>query len=351
MDERAPHGALPPAVMRIGALSEIPPVLRSFGADAERVLAEVGLSPEAMAPDRLIDLDVLGALLQLCSERTACGHFGLLVGNQARPEHYGLVGELMRHSPTLGAAIIAWASNQHRFVRGSAIHLLNRGDTLIMTYRVHQANITGLPQIIDAAVAAGNAVLRNLSAAVPSEVWLPRLPPMEPQAYRGVFGIKPRYDVSVGGLAYSRYTLDQPIPGADPDRHRLLDAEVRRYRAVDVPNFADQVRRQLGARIATDMISKAEIARALGVHEREMSRRLNESGTTFRNLTNAARFEAACQLLANTDLPIRRIAEALQYGDASSFVKAFRRTGRLPPLAWRQRSRSAGPASHAMPGA
>ncbi|MGD8965705.1 MAG: AraC family transcriptional regulator [Gammaproteobacteria bacterium] len=45
----------------------------------------------------------------------------------------------------------------------------------------------------------------------------------------------------------------------------------------------------------------------------------------------------ARELLANTKLPLARIAAALNYADTSAFIRAFRQWSGIPPAAWRRR--------------
>jgi AraC-like DNA-binding protein len=46
--------------------------------------------------------------------------------------------------------------------------------------------------------------------------------------------------------------------------------------------------------------------------------------------------DIASQLLRDTDLPVREIALALHYADASAFTKAFRARVGASPRAWRE---------------
>jgi AraC-like DNA-binding protein len=83
----------------------------------------------------------------------------------------------------------------------------------------------------------------------------------------------------------------------------------------------------------------AIIARQLGMHERTLNRRLQEEGTTFRRELENVRYELARQLLADTIVPLSKIAAALNYADATAFARAFKRWSGIPPAEWRQLSR------------
>jgi AraC-like DNA-binding protein len=49
----------------------------------------------------------------------------------------------------------------------------------------------------------------------------------------------------------------------------------------------------------------------------------------------AARYQLACQMLQDTQLPLGAIAMALGYADAPAFVRAFRGWAGITPGAWR----------------
>ncbi|MGD1976733.1 MAG: AraC family transcriptional regulator [Gammaproteobacteria bacterium] len=61
------------------------------------------------------------------------------------------------------------------------------------------------------------------------------------------------------------------------------------------------------------------------------------TGTSFRRELKAVRYQVARELLANTKLPLARIAAALNYADTSAFIRAFRQWSGIPPAAWRRR--------------
>ena len=72
------------------------------------------------------------------------------------------------------------------------------------------------------------------------------------------------------------------------------------------------------------------------LHRRTLNRRLKALGTTFRDVLEDVRFEAACELLGSTQLPLDDIAAALGYAGVSPFSRAFRRRAGSPPGHWRR---------------
>jgi AraC-like DNA-binding protein len=72
------------------------------------------------------------------------------------------------------------------------------------------------------------------------------------------------------------------------------------------------------------------------MHRRTLNRRLRSENTTFRKVLDDVRFDVACQLLRNTDIPVAQIASSLAYGGDSAFGRAFRRRCVSSPTQWRK---------------
>ncbi|MCY1174744.1 putative HTH-type transcriptional regulator [compost metagenome] len=68
---------------------------------------------------------------------------------------------------------------------------------------------------------------------------------------------------------------------------------------------------------------------------RTLRRHLHELGTSYQELLDELRFERAKQLLADNQLPIYRIAEALGFSETASFRHAFMRWSGVAPSHYR----------------
>ena len=77
--------------------------------------------------------------------------------------------------------------------------------------------------------------------------------------------------------------------------------------------------------------ARPRLARALGMSERTLARRLAEDGLTPAGLVDDLRRRLADRYLAARGFPLGRITYLLGYSDLSAFTRAFRRwTGRTP---------------------
>ena len=95
---------------------------------------------------------------------------------------------------------------------------------------------------------------------------------------------------------------------------------------------AEHIVRQAGDAPLTSI----ELARALGVSERTLHRRLKEaSGETPKHFLDRVRFDTARMLLETTRNSVKQLAAASGYADETSFRRAFRRYSGMTPGAYR----------------
>jgi len=323
---------------RIGALVEVPQVLRDLGADPASVIASAGIDASQLRnPEDALSFIEVGKLFQACVTATGCRHFGFLVGQRSAAASLGLVGRLMRNAPTLRDAILDLCTNQQRYVRGAVTYLVIQDETAFWGYAVHVPGIRAIEQLCDGALAVGFNIMQELTGTSPDEVLMSRRAPTDIRPYRQFFGVGPQFDTEQNAFAFPASLLASPIVGADRELRRILENTVADYWAVREPSVADQVIRTLRGRIIFPDTSLEDVAAHLAMHPRTLNRRLQLENTNFRELLNKARFEVAQQLLAGTKMEVTNIAFALGYADPSGFTHAFQRWSGTAPSEWRER--------------
>ncbi len=77
------------------------------------------------------------------------------------------------------------------------------------------------------------------------------------------------------------------------------------------------------------------VAEIVGMSERTLQRRLAQSGSTYSEIVQEARFSIASDLLADSDLNIADIAFAAGYENAPHFSRAFKRLTGMTPRDYR----------------
>ncbi|MDM4772746.1 AraC family transcriptional regulator [Solimonas sp. SE-A11] len=144
-------------------------------------------------------------------------------------------------------------------------------------------------------------------------------------------GIAPRYGCARNALVLRREDAETLLPMYDAHLVRLLEDQCRaQLERRQVAGVTGQVRRLLLGPLGL-VASLEDVAQQLAMAPRSLRRRLEEEGTSFRDLVEAERKQVAVQLLEGTEMKIEEMALQLGYGDTASFTRAFRRWfGRAP---------------------
>ena len=325
-------------MLRTGPLMALPAVLRSFGADPARLLAEFGLDAAFFDdPENTLSITTAGRIFGRCVELTGCRHFGLLIGQQAGHSSLGAVGFLMQSSEDVGIALEALARDLNVQDRAAVVSVENDGKHVVLSYTVVQPGVEHLDQILAVAIAAGLNIMRALCGPqwCPDEVRFAFARPAGVEPYRRFFHMLPRFDAEQSALVFPAGLLRQPLPGADPILRKLMEDRIRELQLRADDDLLAQLRRLLRVMITSPDCSLAAVARRIGVHGRTLNRELAAQGTSFLRLREETRYGAACQLLEKTRTPAWEIAAILGYTSASAFTRAFRRWSGAAPAEWR----------------
>lgn len=169
---------------------------------------------------------------------------------------------------------------------------------------------------------------------------LVRPPGMEGAFVAGFFEVLPKpYPVGVfestdAGLSW----LDQAAMGPGrPSEHAAELASIHE-RVTGVPVLVVRLRGLFADKL--EGFGVAEAARALGMSERTLQRRLSEAGTTFHDELGAARLGAAQRLMLDSDAPLTTIALEVGCASLQHFSALFRKLTGVSPSAWRERQRT-----------
>jgi AraC-like DNA-binding protein len=325
-----------PWSQRVGAFSVLPGLIRQFGADPDATLLAAGLDPSALShPERRIPYTALLNLLHEAGERTACPHFGLLVGQVFRFEDFGILGQLVRNSPTVGRALEALTVHQHINSEGGLAFLLRRGDMVELGYAIYHPGVAGTAHMYDATIAAAMNVMTTLCGPEwrASEVLLARVRPRDAFPHRAFFKVMPHFDAEYSALRFPATDLARIVADADPER--LGQAELLARRA-GPPTFLQQVYRTLRRLMLENRHGGDDLAQTFAMHRRTLNRRLKAHGTTFQHVLDEVRFEIARDLLQNTGVRLDDIAATLGYSAVSPFMRTFRRWSGSTPGQWRR---------------
>ncbi|MEU1334533.1 AraC family transcriptional regulator [Streptomyces sp. NPDC005865] len=164
-------------------------------------------------------------------------------------------------------------------------------------------------------------------------------PPPHKDEYELLFGCPVRFGAERTGAGFDPHWLDAPLI-RDED---ALDEMLRRApfelltRREYGTTVAEQVRRALARALRSSprLPSLGEIAARLAVSPATLRRRLAQESTSYQQLKDAVRRDAAIAGLVEGSEPIAELAARLGFSEDTAFHRAFRRWTGTTPGAYR----------------
>ena len=330
----------PQVSARIGAL--IVEVAASRGVDAARLMADGGFDPAWLGDaEARMPLAVEERLWELAAERTGDPLFGLHAAQAIRPGAFDVLDYAVRTAPDIRTALQRLARYNRLVHDIASFELVAQGDAVRIEHRFDAIGVQPCRQAVEFTLAS-LAVVASQIGGQPVQARAAEFPHDalgDPEEFRPVFGVAPRFGAPVSCLVLSAELLDRPVPAADPGLSRIVTAHAEHLLAAHAPwqdSMAAQVRRQLAQGLANGPITLGQVAQRLHLSERSLQRRLDEEGTRFAALVDEVRRELALRYIADDRLALGEVAYLLGFAEPSPFHRAFKRwTGTTPAAARR----------------
>ncbi|HRY87420.1 MAG TPA: AraC family transcriptional regulator [Rubrivivax sp.] len=310
------------------------------GVVRERLLAQAGIDSAELARERW-PIDHITRLWRAAVHCTQDPGFGLKAGASVGPGNFNVVSYLLQSAPSLRAAISAVQRYQRLISDGGRFQVIAGAEASWVVYHPRQGELAFSPHQIEAVLAAVVAFSRWITGQPlrPRQVQFsqPRIGPNP--GYRDAFGCPVAFDQAFSGVLLDNAVLDAPLPQADAQLARLHHEHAAQRLAVlrEGGTLAQELRAWITASLQARVPTRAEAAQALGLSERTLARRLQAQKLSFNTLLDAARRDAALQAMAQTELALAGIGQALGYAEPAVFWRAFRRWTGCTPAQWRAR--------------
>jgi AraC-like DNA-binding protein len=275
-------------------------------------------------------------LLELASNALNDAALGFHLATEANPREAGMLFYVASAAKTVSEAL-ALFERYFRIVN-EAVHLkLKR----MPNKAVLQVSFVGLPRhrVQQNAEFGIAVILRALRQAVGGNIRPTKVSFIGGRAsslreFERFYGCPVEFGASSDRLEFSVGTLTLPLVTEDQDLLETLkpicDA-ASRERGTRGGTLRDHVENELQKVLPHGKMSKPNIAKALGMSARTLSRRLADEHVTFAEVVDDLRRSLALQYLKDPGVSLSQIAWLLGYERATSFNHAFRRwTGRSP---------------------
>lgn len=323
----------------VGALAELPNVMREAGHDPWELLESFGVTPALVAKKMTpVPLRLYGQILQAAADAIHRDDLGLMLGQRATMENAGPLRLLVFNARTTGEAVDSLLRYIGLWYHGIALSLTHDKGYACLSVSV-QGRFAGRDHVLTWTLAA---VVKHLEEIFPrtwrpSQVHISYRRPQRAEQYARYFRAPVLYDQPRHAVFFPDAALREARPGSQ----QMLDSFLRQYmgelEAREQGDFVARVRHVIESLLATGECSIVRVADMFAMHRVTLHRYLRDYGTTFEKLLDESRRELAARMLEQTDLPVGEIATALGYASPGSFVRAFKRWHGVTPGAGRSR--------------
>jgi AraC-like DNA-binding protein len=317
--------------------------LDEHGVDVEALLDEVGLDAGVRAdPERRIPLSASTRLWDGAVEAIGDDAFGIEVSRHVRIGTFHGLGHAFMTSPTLAAALERAA----RYSRVTADMALSwttvEADDFVYVNSWREGAVRPAHAAVDAAMAAIVRAARVMLGRklTPTRLELVRPVPRNLERFEAFFRCSMRFGHAENVLAFARADAERPVPGGHDRLASVGDRTVSDYLdTLEPATISGQVRELLVDALEAGEPDVDAVADELAMSGRTLQRRLQDEGTSFREVLARTRRDLAEALLATGAGSVTEIGHRLGFSETAAFSRAFRRWTGLSPAAWRRTQR------------
>jgi AraC-like DNA-binding protein len=317
-------------------------VLRRFGHDDGRLLAELGISRSGLlSPDSRVPVLLAHSAARRAIALAGDQGLGPAFAAALKVTLHGPLGMMALSSPTIGAAMDA-----------AGRYLVLRAPFLSMSHRLdgHHAHIrfaalddlADLKDFILEIMLLGFAHIAEQLLGKPLQdagISLPGAPPVWYRQQTMSLPVPIRYGAAEAELILPLSVFEAAPQLADPAIAALAREQCEQeFRQLfrEVNRLSDRIADLLAAcPDGTALPDLEAMAKRLHMSSRTLKRRLQEEGAQWRQLLDAELCRRACVALRQPSAQISDVAFSLGYQDVSNFSRAFRRWTGETPKDWR----------------
>jgi AraC-like DNA-binding protein len=335
---RTKHHLLGIAAFRVKGMAA---VFRREGLDVGPLFHAAGVElTDLEDPDRRYPSETINRLWRLAVARSGNPAIGLAAARVAMPALFDVVGYAMMSAPDL-LGLLQRLERYFRIISTDADFSVTAEQD---GYRARLRLSGGDPEVAWQRYAF--TLLSTLSFirwimqrdTRPLAVELTTTAGAEARPYQEAFECPLHFGAPSNALVFSRADVGLPLPTAQPRLANVHERVVSEYLArLDHSRTSVRVRAAIPAHLPDGEPRRAAVARALGMSERTLQRRLEAEGASFRLILDDTRQELARKYFEQGNVSLAHMAWLLGFNDQSSFFRATRRWFGMTPRQYRLR--------------
>ncbi len=282
------------------------------------------------------------AIIQEIEAEIGHSGFGIDIAKTTHPSDYGLLGYAAMNSPTLYEALSLAARYKHFLNQGVEARLRPHGHKRLHYTIKNALSLRALETVIEMDFASAFQFARLLAGPYQNTamraawVHFQHAPKRPIRDYEEHFHCPVRFNQRHNCMALDTEVLQAPVYGANPEilavmLEKLRQAEQDHRR---VSGFSERVFRHLQNHLGPDFPDASRVADAFHVSLSAFKKRLKQEQSSFRQLADDVRQQAANAMLHDPKCSVKEIAWKLGFTSSSAFNHAFKRWTGMSPAAY-----------------
>lgn len=311
--------------------------LLSQGFSEQQVFSGTGFSPDLIAQDKpFAPFDDIARFFEHAAVLTGDDVLGFTQGAKREMRRSGLICYVGLSSPTVFDFIKNITRYRQVFSDAVEIDIESLKSDGILRWHFSVPTMVRRRQYVEFGASGLLFAMRQAANRefCPKLVTLKHLRNTNMDVMERFFGCEVRFGEASNAYHFHKADLDLPLVTADNALYDVLQEfceTVLQDKSRNLPPIVIKVERAIVDLLAKGEAQQDNVARALGMSSRTLTRRLAEEDTTFFKTLEGLRASLAMSYLRDSNLVLAEIAYLLGYSALSSFTEAFKRwTGQTP---------------------
>ena len=317
--------------------------LEELGVRVSAVLRRAGLPLESSnLPRVLVSTEELFGLWRAIGEVSTNAAIGLLLGTESKTERFHPIGIAALSTENFGSAIDQMARYKQLTCPEEILQEKDNEEWSIQ-FRWLLADEVEPPVLNECCFAWVLSIARHGTGTRLSPLRVEFVQPRpHVKAIERHFGCPVICGASRNAIVFRATDAQRPFVTRNAELLAMLapqfEEELKQENGDE--NFVERVRIAIQQKLTGQRPTIEDIADELHISSRTLQRRLQDAGSSFQRVLEEARRQLARHYLNNSVLELNEAAYLLGYGDANSFVRAFRTWEGVPPARWREEQRA-----------
>lgn len=310
------------------------------GVDRRSLLNIVGEEMDALNKEELmLDAGIYNEVVEKALEFSGDPYFGLHLGEYLSLSAAGLIVQIAQSSRTVEEALNYMVAFANLGCQAMPFQLSKKEKEWELSLHPNpvweEQSPLAVRHTMDGTVIFTLREFHTLTRQkyYPTRIHFAYPRPKQFQEYERLFKCPVRFDQKITALFLDEKQVSEPIVTGDYHLLQVLVqyAEKKLTAYKKEGGFASVVRQSIVNLVKPQFPTIEQVSANLNISVRTLQRRLKEEDLTFKKVLDELKQQFALDYLKNKTLSVKEIAYLLDYAEASSFIRSFRRwTGKSP---------------------